>query len=48
MITSLLAAHVQRGTVASAVMCKWLLQRVVVEVDTNFHSGGRYGGGGGQ
>ena len=41
MITSLMALHPQRGAVALAVMCKWLLRRVVVEADTNFHSGSR-------
>ena len=41
-----MASHMQRGTVTSAVMCKQVLQRVVVEVNTNIHSSGRYGGEG--
>ena len=43
-----MASHVQRGTVALVVKCKWLLRRVVVEVDVNAHGGGGYGWRGGQ
>ena len=43
-----MASHAQRGTVALAVTCEWLLGRVVVEVDVNTHGGSGYGWRGGQ
>ena len=43
-----MASHARRGAVESAVTCKWLLRRVVVEVDVNVHSGYGYGRRGGQ
>ena len=45
---SLMALHPQRGAVELAVMCKWLLRRVVVEVNINVHGGYGYGQRGGQ
>ena len=48
LITPLMASHARRGVVELAVTCKWLLRRVVVEVDMNVHSGYCYRRRGGQ
>ena len=48
LITPLMASHAQGGVVESAVMCEWLLRRVVVEVDVNVHGGFCYRRRGGQ
>ncbi len=48
LITSLMASNAWKETVESAVTCKWLLRRAVVEITVNVHGGYCYRRRGGQ